>query len=144
MATIGLTTSVPPSETAEAMALADNVRVHGRFVDQVEANGPAAEAGLQPGDVLLQLGDNDLYSADDVADFLAVSSPGDRIPVAFKRSGDVQARQTTVTLGELRKTEAPGSGLRWTFAGLGQLPKALETARAKKKKVMVGLSGAET
>ncbi len=32
----------------------------------------------------------------------------------------------------------------WQYAGLGQLPLALEEARRTRKSVLVGLSGAET
>lgn len=79
-ATIGVSTSVPPSELAEAMELTNRVRVHGRLVDSVE--GPAAEAGICTGDVLLTLGAVDLYSDDDIADFLSVTEPGARIVAA--------------------------------------------------------------
>ncbi len=40
--------------------------------------------------------------------------------------------------------DATGPHLRWQFASLAQLSRALESARALKKKVMVGLSAART
>jgi thiol-disulfide isomerase/thioredoxin len=142
-ASLGLSTSAPSDEAVRDMGLANNVRVLGRLIDAVAPDGPAAAAGLAAGDVLLRIEDNDLYSADDIADYLAVSAPGDRATVRFKRKGDAEPRETTVVLGRGSSSRSTG-GLHWQFAGLGQLPKALEVARAQKKKVMVGLSGAET
>ena len=142
-ATLGIATSAPSEDTARDLGLQNKVRVQGRLIEEVEPGGPADRAGLRVGDVLFRLAANDLYSADDVADFLAVSSPGDVVSVDFKRS-DAEARATTVTLGGESAAAEPGPRMRWQFAGLGQLPRALETARAEKKKVLVGLSGAET
>jgi len=142
-ANLGLGTSVPSQEVAKDLDLVHRVRLLGRFVDSLDAKGPAAAAGLQEGDVLLSLGDNDLYSADDIADFLAVSAPGDRIEMRFKRAGDAETHQATAILGSQVSTRGPRD-MRWHYAGLGQLPAALEEARAEKKKVMVGLSGAES
>lgn len=142
-ATLGASTSVPSSEVTQQMDLTHKVRVHGRVIDEVEPGSAAAEAGLQPGDVLLRLGENDLYSADDIADFLSVSSQSDQVLVSFKSAGEVEPREATVTLGGER-IAAEGPRLRWQFASLGQLPEALDIARAKKKKIMVGLSGSET
>ncbi len=142
-ASLGLSTSAPSDKAVQDMGLVNNVRVLGRLIDTVAPDGPAAAAGLAAGDVLLRIEDNDLYSADDLADYLAVSAPGDRATVRFRRMGDAEPRETTIVLGGGSSARGTG-GLRWQFAGLGQLPKALEVARAQKKKVMVGLSGAET
>ena len=141
-ATLGLTTSVPSEDLVAALELENNVRVQGRLVDLSE--GPAAEAGLLEGDVLLKLGENDLYSHDDISDFLSVSAPGDRVPVLFKREVEAGPRQAVVTLGSEQRAAESGPAIRWQFASLGQLPRALETARSQKKRIMVGLSGAET
>ena len=142
-ASLGVTTSVPPEGVVKNLGLTRKVRILGRNLDTVKPGSSAAAAGLLQGDVLLRLDDNDLYSADDIADFLSVSAPGDRVAVKFLRAGEAEPRQATVLLG------SQGSGpeentLRWQYAGLGQLPSALAAARAQKKKVMVGLSGAET
>ena len=142
-ASLGFSTSVPSAEVVRDLGLVNNVRVLGRLVDSLDADGPAAAAGLLEGDVLLRLGDNDLYSADDMADFLAVSTPGERVVLTFKRAGDADLREATAVLGSQKSTRGAGD-MRWQYAGLGQLQAALDEARAKKKKVMVGLSGAES
>ena len=142
-AALGITTSAPSEEVVRDMGLEHNVRVLGRVIDTLEPDGAAASAGIEVGDVLLRLDDNDLYSADDIADFLAVSKPGQSLKARYRRRGDAEPRESSVVLGS-GPSAMPSSGLRWQYAGLGQLPRALEQARAEKKKVMVGLSGAET
>jgi predicted metalloprotease with PDZ domain len=142
-ATGGFATSAPSEDLVRELGLENNVRVQGRRVDYVEPDGPADSAGLREGDVVLRLGENDLYSADDIADFLAVSTPGVAVTVEFERP-DEGALTATITLGERPAPASSEPRLRWQFSGLGQLPRALDLARAKKKKVMVGLSGAET
>ena len=144
VATLGVSTAVPSDEVAKSLELANKVRVLGRAVTKVAPNSAAAKAGLQVEDVLLRLGSNDLYSADDIADFLSVSKPGDKVELVFKRPGSAEDRETSVTFGEVEQVAASGPRLAWQYSGLGQLPQALEEARAKKKKVLVGLSGAET
>ena len=78
-AILGVTTSVPSDALAEELRLANEVRVEGRVIEEVAPNGPAALAGLRTGDVLLRLEENELYSSDDISDFLAVSAPGDEV-----------------------------------------------------------------
>lgn len=143
MASLGLSTSVPSSKVARELGLEMKVRLLGRLIDSLDPKGAAAAAGLLKGDVLLSLADNDLYSADDIADFLAVTSPGTRVAVHYKRAGETESRQATVLLGS-QASGRSANALRWQYSGLGQLSAALEEARAKKKKVVVGLSGAET
>lgn len=114
----------------------------GRRIDSSE--GPAAKAGLRQGDVLVKLGENVLYSQDDIFDYLSVSSPGDQVAVLFKRESGTEPRRAVVTLGVELVGAEDQPALHWQFASLAQLPQALELARAQEKKVMVGLSGAET
>ena len=78
---LGVATMVPASDVAAAMNLTHRVRMEGRLVTEVQANSPADRAGLATGDVILQLGSNRLYSADDITDFLAITAPGDPIDV---------------------------------------------------------------
>lgn len=144
IATLGIETAVPSDEVAEALGLTNKVRLHGRQISRLEPGGPAAAAGLQLGDVLLSLGGNDLYSHDDISDFLLVSSPGDESPAVFRRQGEAAIRRTTLSLGGKPIAAKGRPAIEWQFSGPGQLAKALDAARAQKKKVLVGLSGAET
>lgn len=139
---LGVETRVPSEETVEAMSLPHRVRQQGREIVSLEPDGAAARLGLSEGDVLLRADGVDLYSQDDLLDVVRVRKPGDRIRLLLVRSGRTDAEELEVELGrgELRRPDS----LRWQYASLAQLPRALEEARAAKKKVMVGLSGAET
>lgn len=143
-AVLGLKTKVPSEETTKALGLKNKVRVLGREVSALEPDGAAARAGLKVGDVVLRLGNNDLYSTDDIADFLSVASPGDRVPVVLKRTGETEQVKLVATLDGVSVALSETPGIEWQYASMGQLPLALGEARAKKKKVLVGLSGAET
>ena len=126
------------------MGLTFNVRWEGRLIDEVEPGGAAADAGLREGDVLLAMDDVTLFSADDIADLLRVSNPGRSVKVRLKRSGTTEISEAVVVLGSESVPSGSAHAIDWQFASLAQLPRALEVARAQKKKVLVGLSGAET
>jgi hypothetical protein len=140
---LGVETRAPAPEVARELELPFNVRVQGLEVVEVAAAGPAAAAGLASGDVLLSLDHNDLYSRDDLADFVATCRPGQRVEVRFRRPGDARTRTAALALGndDGARDAAPFS---WRFAGCGQMVAALEEARVTGRELLVGLSGAET
>jgi predicted metalloprotease with PDZ domain len=139
-ATLGIETSTPTAEFAATLQLPNRIRVLGRVIESAE--GPAALAGLQRGDVLLALSDVDLHSQDDLDDFLRSSRPGETITLRVLRPGEPGERMLTARLGGVAMTAE--SGIRWQYASLASLPRAQAEAREKRRKVLVGLSGAET
>ncbi|MET9801856.1 trypsin-like peptidase domain-containing protein [Streptomyces sp. NPDC006368] len=64
----------------------------------VTPNGPAAKAGLKPGDVIVKFGDRAIDSGPTLISEIWTHKPGDTVPLTYKRDG----RETTVrvTLGE--------------------------------------------
>ena len=68
------------------------------MVLKVEPEGPAAKAGLQQGDVLLQLGDLSLGHPGQLLRWLADGKGGLEVPVRYLRGG--QPQEGTVLLGE--------------------------------------------
>src|SRR5262249_28064397 len=83
-------------DLATAMKL--NVR-KGALVGDVEPNSPAARAGLQPGDVIVELNGKPLTDSRELR--LAVSSlaPGTAIKLRALRNG--QTKDLTMTLGDM-------------------------------------------
>jgi putative serine protease PepD len=71
----------------------------GAGVVAVTANGPAAKAGIQPGDVITKLGGTAITSSSQLGEVLATMQPGQRIQVGFVRGG--ADKTATVTLGTL-------------------------------------------
>jgi S1-C subfamily serine protease len=69
----------------------------GAFVAEVVAGSAAEEAGLQPGDVIVGVGDDEVRSAADVGAAISGYEPGDEVEIAYVREGE--RRTVTVTLG---------------------------------------------
>jgi putative serine protease PepD len=63
----------------------------------VVPRGPAAQAGLQPGDVVTQLGSQPVTSAYALLDAVRSLAPGSRVAVTFIRQ--TQTHQANITLG---------------------------------------------
>jgi putative serine protease PepD len=64
---------------------------------QVQANGPAARAGLAADDVITKVADRRIDSADALVAAVRSHRPAEKVLVAYTR--DKQSRTTTVTLG---------------------------------------------
>jgi S1-C subfamily serine protease len=62
--------------------------------------GPAAKAGIKPGDVILEVNGQPTPTADVMVSVLADLHPGQQVPVKLLRRG--KEVTVTVTLGELR------------------------------------------
>ncbi len=145
--TLGASTRAPRAEEARALGLpAEARRWQGRVIEAADPGGPAEKAGVRAGDVLLQIDDNALFSEDDFRDLLAVGRPGDSVRLGLKRrdSGREEVLRATLDPEPAPATSGGGNGFVWQYAGLAQLPLALEEARRTRRSVLVGLSGAET
>ncbi|MBG0855941.1 trypsin-like peptidase domain-containing protein [Streptomyces spinoverrucosus] len=76
----------------------DEYQAAGVAVVEVRGGGAAAQAGIEPGDVITRLGDTEITTLTSLAEALAALRPGDRTKVTFTRNGDEQT--VDVTLGE--------------------------------------------
>ncbi|MCN9243132.1 trypsin-like peptidase domain-containing protein [Streptomyces sp. RY43-2] len=63
----------------------------------VEAGGPAAKAGLKPGDVITKLGDRVIDSGPTLIGEIWTHKPGDKVTVTYQRDG--RSHTTDVVLG---------------------------------------------
>ncbi|AWW39960.1 signal protein PDZ [Streptomyces sp. AS58] len=70
----------------------------GVAVVEVTSGGAADRAGIEPGDVITGLGDEEITTITSLSEALAGDRPGDRTTVTFTRNGD--ERTVNVTLGE--------------------------------------------
>ena len=70
----------------------------GAQVGQVTAGGPAADAGIQPGDVVTEVDGDAVKDPEDVAQAIENNKPGDRVEVTVRRGGS--QHKIEVTLGQ--------------------------------------------
>ena len=61
-------------------------------------DGPAAKAGLKPGDVITKLDDTSIDSGPTLIGEIWTHKPGDKVTLTYKRDG--KTRTADVTLGE--------------------------------------------
>lgn len=91
-------------EIAESLGMEDH---EGALVAAVEPESPAAEAGLQQGDVIVTYDGQPIESIRDLTFDVAATTAGDEVDLVAIRDGD---RQTLdVTIGELEPTVAMAS-----------------------------------
>lgn len=84
-------------EMAEAFGLP---KAGGALVNSIEPNGPAARAGIEPGDVILRFDGKPISASSDLPRLVGLMKPGTRVQVELWRKG--QNRTTTVTIGEFQ------------------------------------------
>jgi serine protease DegQ len=92
---LGITPQAITPEIADQLGLD---RTTGVLVFEVEQGGPAADAGIQPGDVLTRMGNRELEGVEDLLDELRQHKAGDRVQITLVRGGRTQ--QVEVTLVE--------------------------------------------
>ncbi|GBD33118.1 Putative serine protease HtrA [bacterium HR33] len=88
-------------------------RSGGLRVTRVAESGPAARAGIQPGDILLRAGEKSLRTFLDWEAVKLDISPGDTLPVVLMRGG--RERAVRMVVEELPTSRAP------RVAGLGDM-----------------------
>lgn len=93
--------SVTPA-TARALNLGQR---RGALVARVQAGSPAARAGLQRGDLITQLGGDEIDSARTLTRMMRDRRPGARLPAVVWRRG--RERSFTIVLGEHAPSNVP-------------------------------------
>lgn len=78
----------------------------GVVIISVEKDGPAAQAGVKRGDILLKVGDTEVNTPADVAGALRDLEPGDKVTLTILHGDDQQS--VTVTLGDRNGTAILG------------------------------------
>ena len=97
-------------QAAETPVAGSNARM-----TQIRPNTPAADSGLQPGDVLLQVGQVEVHQPEDVIDASFFISAGDTVPIVVMRGDqkltfDIEAgspKGDTMALGPSRYWAVP-------------------------------------
>ncbi len=78
----------------------------GALVSSVEKDGPAAKAGVEPGDVILKVNGMAISSSADLPPYVADLKPGSSARLEVWRKG--ATKELTVTVDELKSTKVAG------------------------------------
>ena len=101
---IGVQIQPVTSEVAESLGLKND---RGALVADAQGNGPAAKAGVQPGDVIVAVNGTPVKDARDLAKKVGGQTPGETVELGIIRKGNEQTIQVKLgTLPEERQAQA--------------------------------------
>lgn len=122
-------------------ALADSFGLKkpgGALVSSVEKGGAAAEAGLEPGDVILRYNDKDIASSSDLPMLVANTGPGTAARLDVMRKGET--RRIDVTVGRIKSAKVASADVTGQDHGrLGVVVRPLDPDEQKQAGVNGGL-----
>ena len=109
---IGVALGEMTKEVAESLGLG---KPRGAYVRNVEPNGPAANGGIESGDVILSFNGREIAKSTDLPRIVGDTKPGTSVLVQVWRKGATRDLTVTVSDGEAsqvasKKSESPSSG----------------------------------
>lgn len=84
------------------------VQLPGSLVDQAVAGGPAAEAGIRSGDVVVSIDGDEVTGSTELSAAIRSYEPGDTVPIVVERDGT--PLELDVTLGTITDPDHPYVG----------------------------------
>jgi S1-C subfamily serine protease len=78
---------------AESFGLAVD---HGIGLQTVEAGGPADDAGLRRGDIIVKLAGDEIKNSGDLFRALTANRAGEKVQVEFYRDGNLESAEITL------------------------------------------------
>ena len=122
-------------------ALADSFGLKqpaGALVGSIEKDGPAAKAGIEPGDVILRYNDKDIASSNQLPVLVADTAPGTIAKIEVMRNGKI--RHIDVTVGQLKNAKVASADVAGQPPGrLGVVVRPLAPDEQKQAGVSGGL-----
>jgi serine protease Do len=101
-------------------------RPRGALVSQLAPGGPAEEAGIEPGDVIVTFDGQEIETSADLPHVVGLIAPGTEVEVEVIR--DRRERSIDVTVGGLDADDEPGSAYAGGDGGTGRIGISIETA----------------
>lgn len=103
---LGVSISDVTAETAEALGIAEDTQ--GALVQEVVSESAAEQAGIEVGDVIVRVDDEEIESASDLRTTIGLRRSGDTVRIEVLREG--KRRRITATLQELASTLQVAAG----------------------------------
>ena len=120
-AKLGVTVQRITADLATSLGLPS---AQGALVSNVEADSPAARAGIRQGDVITQYNGKAITDYNQLRNIVAATTPGTTVPVQVLRNGRNQTLQATV--GELAATRERSGSSRSSDRGDGKYGMSVE------------------
>src|SRR5213593_3875705 len=145
---IGVSVLPVPREAFEDFGLKDR---KGALVAQVPAGGPAAKAGIEPGDVITEYNGRPIATQDELVKMVVATKPGTTVPLKVMRNKQERTLNVTVEELDLDAEQASRSGRRnndnepaveEATSGFGLTLQNLTPQAARQLQVPSGRSGA--
>ena len=140
---IGVSVGTIPLDALEQLGLKERA---GALVSSVNSGGPAAKAGVEPGDVILEYNGKPVRNRDDLVGMVTRTKPGTTVPVKVLR--DKVEKRLDVTVDELNleaentRTASPDAEPEEQAGeGFGMTVTALSSDMARRLRVPSGTEG---
>jgi serine protease Do len=143
---IGVTVGPVRPDDVKVLGLTER---RGALVSTVIENGPAAKAGVEPGDVIIEYNGKPVKDRDDLIAMVMATKPSTTVPIRVVR--DKQQKSLNITIEELdleaESAQAGGSGGQGgseseTGAGFGMTLSNINPAIARQLRLPQGVTGA--
>jgi Do/DeqQ family serine protease len=109
---LGVTTQDLTPELVKAFNLPN---IQGAAISRVEANSPAAKAGLEPGDIIVSANGHPIKKSHDMRNTIGMLQIGDKVELEFFRGNE--KRQVSATIGKQELPRLAGSQLHPSLKG---------------------------
>jgi len=109
---LGVTTQDLTPELVKAFNLKN---IQGAAISRVEANSPAAKAGLEPGDIIVSANGHPIKNSHDIRNIIGMMQIGDKVDLEYFRGNE--KRQVTATVGKQELPRLAGSQLHHFLQG---------------------------
>jgi Do/DeqQ family serine protease len=109
---LGVTTQDLTPELIKAFNLKST---QGAAISRIEANSPAAKAGLEPGDIIVSANGHPIKNSHDIRNIIGLMQIGDNVDLEYYRGGE--KRQVTATIGKQELPRLAGKQLHYTLQG---------------------------
>ena len=68
----------------------------GVYIESVTAKGPAENSGLKKGDIILKIDGKEIYTINDIKEYIYTKNPGDSIEIEYKRGNNTNVLNLTL------------------------------------------------